>query len=156
MTIKELRIGTGLSQTKFSEKYGIPKRTIEDWESGKRTPPEYVVDMLTFIVASEGINHKAWVFYEYRDLKGTSSYELFTDRDAAIAYAKNLWDSMTEHDQESYLNDPVGEYIVAEMDVEWDSIEEKFVPSLSEYTPVWPKDLNKSGKNRAWENRCGI
>jgi transcriptional regulator with XRE-family HTH domain len=142
MTIKELRNSTGLSQDRFSERYGIPRRTVEDWETGKRTPPEYVLDMLTFVVESEGVNHKAWVFYEYRDRTGTGSYELFTDRDAAIAYAKNLWDSMTEYDQQSYLNDPVGNYIVAEMDVEWDSIEEKFVPSLNEYTPVWQKSLS--------------
>ena len=142
MQIKEIRTRTGLSQANFSEKYSIPKRTIEDWETEKRTPPDYVLDMLTYIVASENVNHKAWVFYEYRDRSGFGSYELFTDKDAAIAYAKDLWDSMTEYDQKSYLNDPAGEYCVAEMDVEWDSIEEKFVPSLSEYTPVWPKSLS--------------
>lgn len=142
MTIRDLRKKTGLSQAKFSDKYGIPRRTLEDWETEKRTPPDYVLDMLTFIVASAGVNHKAWVFYEYRDRAVTGSYELFTDRDAAIAYAKKHWDSMTEYDQQSYLSNPVGNYIVAEMDVEWDSIEEKFVPSLSEYTPVWPKPLS--------------
>lgn len=46
MTIKELRSLTGLSQKVFSDKYEIPKRTIEDWESGKRTPPEYVISLL--------------------------------------------------------------------------------------------------------------
>ena len=25
----------------FSDKYKIPKRTIENWEGGKRNPPEY-------------------------------------------------------------------------------------------------------------------
>lgn len=148
MTIRDLRKKTGLSQAKFSDKYGIPRRTLEDWETEKRTPPDYVLDMLTFIVASEGVNHKAWVFYEYRDRAGTGSYELFTDRDAAIAFAKNRWDSMTEYDQKSYLNDPAGEYCVAEMDVEWDAFEEKFVPSLSEYTPVWPETLVEESKRR--------
>ena len=46
MTIKEIRKRTGLSQAKFGEKYNIPKRTIEDWESEKRTPPEYVTALL--------------------------------------------------------------------------------------------------------------
>lgn len=45
-TIKEIRKQTGLSQAKFSERYNIPKRTIENWESGKNEPPEYVVDLL--------------------------------------------------------------------------------------------------------------
>lgn len=148
MTIKELRKSTGLPQAKFSKKYGIPRRTLEDWEADKRTPPDYVVDMLAYIVASENVNHKAWVFYEYRDRVGTGSYELFTDRDAAIAYAKDLWDSMTEYDQQSYLNDPAGEYCVAEMDVEWDSLEEKFEPCLTDYTPVWPETLVEESKRR--------
>lgn len=46
MTIKEIRILTGLSQQAFSDKYEIPKRTIEDWEAGRRNPPEYVTSLL--------------------------------------------------------------------------------------------------------------
>lgn len=46
MDVKELRNLTNLSQQAFSEKYGIPKRSIENWESGKRTPPEYVIKLL--------------------------------------------------------------------------------------------------------------
>lgn len=50
MDIREIRAFTGLSQAKFGEKYKIPKITIEQWESGKRKPPAYVVNMLEFIV----------------------------------------------------------------------------------------------------------
>lgn len=46
MTIKELRTLTGLSQQGFADKYKIPKRTLQDWEYNKRTPPEYVVLLL--------------------------------------------------------------------------------------------------------------
>ena len=46
MDIKEIRKLTGLSQEKFSKKYNIPKRTLEDWEQEKRNPPEYLKDML--------------------------------------------------------------------------------------------------------------
>lgn len=53
MTIKELRLLTGLSQQGFSDKYKIPKRTIEDWESAKRTPPEYVVLLLERVVKED-------------------------------------------------------------------------------------------------------
>lgn len=45
-SIKELREFTGLSQKAFSDKYRIPKRTIEDWEAERRTPPEYVISLL--------------------------------------------------------------------------------------------------------------
>ena len=53
MTIKELRALTGLSQQAFSEKYGIPKRSIENWEGGKRNPPEYVIKLLERIVKED-------------------------------------------------------------------------------------------------------
>ena len=40
--IKEARIAAGLSQRRMAEMMGIPRRTIENWESGVNTPPEYV------------------------------------------------------------------------------------------------------------------
>ncbi len=36
------RAATGLSQVAISKKLGIPRRTIENWETGKAIPPEYV------------------------------------------------------------------------------------------------------------------
>lgn len=44
--IKKLRELTGLSQQAFSDKYEIPKRTIEDWEAERRAPSEYVIKLL--------------------------------------------------------------------------------------------------------------
>ena len=44
--IKELREKYELTQAKLSELYGIPKRSIENWEAGCRKPPEYVVTLL--------------------------------------------------------------------------------------------------------------
>lgn len=51
--IKAIRAKTGLSQAKFAEIYEIPKRTIENWEAGKRVPPEYVVNLLEFKVNAD-------------------------------------------------------------------------------------------------------
>lgn len=38
-TIKEARQAAGLTQQGVTNTLGIPKRTLQDWESGKRTPP---------------------------------------------------------------------------------------------------------------------
>ncbi len=51
--IKEIRERTGLSQAKFGARYGIPMRTVQDWERGVRTPPPYVVTMLDMLVKKE-------------------------------------------------------------------------------------------------------
>ena len=40
--IKEARNKAGLSQQKMSDLLEIPKRTIENWESGVTNPPAYV------------------------------------------------------------------------------------------------------------------
>lgn len=53
MNIKELRNLTGLSQKAFSDKYKIPKRTIEDWEAERRTPPEYMVKLLERVIKED-------------------------------------------------------------------------------------------------------
>lgn len=48
--VKNLRKSTGLSQRAFSEKYGIPQRTLQEWEGGRRNPPAYVLRMLSMYV----------------------------------------------------------------------------------------------------------
>lgn len=47
---RTLRKKTGLSMKKFGDKYGIPFRTVQDWERDMRTPPEYVYELLKFKV----------------------------------------------------------------------------------------------------------
>ena len=48
--IKLLRQQKGMSQKAFAEYLGIPLRTIEEWEGARRTPPEYVIDLIQFKV----------------------------------------------------------------------------------------------------------
>ena len=50
LEMKQIRKMTGLSQIKFSEQYNIPRRTIEDWETGKMKCPDYVLELLEFKV----------------------------------------------------------------------------------------------------------
>lgn len=46
--IRALRTSAGLTQQQFSDLLGIPKRTIENWEGGKRQPPDYLVRLIAF------------------------------------------------------------------------------------------------------------
>lgn len=41
-TVRDIRKHTGLTQAAFSIRYCIPKRSIENWESGSRSCPDYV------------------------------------------------------------------------------------------------------------------
>lgn len=41
-TIRDIRAYTGLTQAAFSTRFCIPRRTLENWESGVRSCPDYV------------------------------------------------------------------------------------------------------------------
>ena len=41
------------SQAKAAADYSIPLRTWEDWESGRRKPPEYVISLLEKLKSKE-------------------------------------------------------------------------------------------------------
>ncbi len=47
-SIKDLRENTGMSRKEFSEHTGIPVRTLEDWEAGRRRPPEYIPRLIAY------------------------------------------------------------------------------------------------------------
>lgn len=49
--ITELRESTGLTQRAFAELLGIPKRSIENWESDVSKPPEYLVRLIAFFLS---------------------------------------------------------------------------------------------------------
>lgn len=44
--LKEIRKKLGMSRKAFFETFGVPQKTLEDWEYGKRTPPDYVMTLL--------------------------------------------------------------------------------------------------------------
>ncbi len=50
---KALRLLTGMNRKEFSEYLGIPYRTMQEWELGRRHMPEYVLSLVTFRVTTE-------------------------------------------------------------------------------------------------------
>lgn len=56
--IRELRESSGLTRKEFSEYTGIPVRTLEDWEAGRRTPPEYIPRLISYQLKYEELLQK--------------------------------------------------------------------------------------------------
>lgn len=54
-SFKELRKMSGMTQKAFSEYFGIPKRTIEDWDSGRNKCADYILDMMYYQLKNEGM-----------------------------------------------------------------------------------------------------
>ena len=57
--LKNIRNKFGLTQKEFSRFFNIPLRTIENWESGKRRPPDYVFNLIMFSL-SDFDNYKKY------------------------------------------------------------------------------------------------
>lgn len=56
--IKELRESVNMNRKEFSEHTGIPVRTLEDWEAGRRKPPEYIPRLIAYQLKYEELTGK--------------------------------------------------------------------------------------------------
>lgn len=54
MTFKELREASGMSRPQFAEYFGIPYRTVQDWELGTRKCLPYLFDLMLYKLKQEG------------------------------------------------------------------------------------------------------
>lgn len=48
--LKKIRADLGLSRKTFSEYIGIPLRSLEEWEAGRRKMPEYLLRMMIYYI----------------------------------------------------------------------------------------------------------
>lgn len=94
MTIKEIRQLTGLSAQKFGDKYGIPLRTIQNWEGGQRQAPEYIVKLLERVVKEDmednGMNEIAILMADRCSEKEAKRY---------LEKGTMIWDNFDEYIQ---------------------------------------------------------
>ena len=50
---KAIREQTGMNRKDFSDWLGIPYRTMQEWELGRRVMPDYVLRLVAYKVANE-------------------------------------------------------------------------------------------------------
>lgn len=53
--LKKARKQAGMTQKEFSEYFGIPYRTIEDWERGARHMANYLLRLMIYRLEVEGL-----------------------------------------------------------------------------------------------------
>lgn len=51
----KLRTSTGMNRREFAEYFGIPYRTVQDWELGNRTMPGYLLRLMSYYVQVNNI-----------------------------------------------------------------------------------------------------
>ena len=61
MNIRDLRTQLGDTQSEFAARYHIPFRTVQNWETGLRTPPDYILELLEKRITTDLVNRKTAV-----------------------------------------------------------------------------------------------
>ena len=51
--LKKIRKNLEMNRTEFSHYIGIPLRTLEEWEAGRRQMPDYVLRLITYYTKME-------------------------------------------------------------------------------------------------------
>ena len=78
MDIRGMRMQLGDTQSEFAARYKIPFRTVQNWETGVRKPPEYMINLLEHRIREDLINRKTRVLPQYdpqkRDLPKRRDY----------------------------------------------------------------------------------
>lgn len=94
MNIREMRTWLGDTQNEFAARYSIPFRTVQNWETGVRKPPEYIMNLLEQRIKEDLVNRKTVVLPKYdpqkRDLPKRSDYI------GAISWLKAVRDCLGE------------------------------------------------------------
>lgn len=64
--VRALRESTGMNRKEFCEYFGIPYRTMTEWELGHRKMPDYVLRMMAYQIKMEKL--------DVHDVKDKGSY----------------------------------------------------------------------------------
>ena len=56
--IRELRESTGMNRKEFCDYFGIPYRTVTEWERDNRHAPEYLIRLLAYYIKAEQLVRK--------------------------------------------------------------------------------------------------
>lgn len=69
MTIKEIRTKASMTQKEFAEYFNIPHRTIQNWETGHRNPPDYVVELVKYKAEKERLGMLKLIEKDHGEVK---------------------------------------------------------------------------------------
>ena len=101
--LKDLRKITGLNQRMMAESLGIPLRTWEDWESGRRKMPDYLLRLINYKVRLQ--YHSSNKEHQVRIIFDCDGNKIVLINDLRFKGRKNVDWNMVEE----YLKEYIGE-----------------------------------------------
>ena len=94
MNIREMRTRLGDTQSEFAARYHIPFRTVQNWETGLRKPPEYIMSLLESRIRDDLVNRKTATLPKYDSRK--SDLPKRSDFVGAVSWLKAVRDRIGE------------------------------------------------------------
>ena len=95
MDIREMRLRLGDTQSEFAARYHIPFRTVQNWETGLRKPPEYIMELLESRIREDLVNRKTAVLPKFDAHK--SSLPKRRDYVGALSWLKAVRERLGEN-----------------------------------------------------------
>ncbi len=84
--VKALREDMKLNRREFCDYFGIPYRTVQDWECGKRVMPDYVLRLLEYKIRMDQILQNKDIKQEEKvEKKANKKLKDYTDKDYSIS-----------------------------------------------------------------------
>lgn len=83
--VKNIRSISSLSQQNFCKAYNIPRRTLEDWETGKAVAPDYVLELLERAVRAD---YNKGIVYKVTVSNGSEEWDQIYTWNLAEAFRK--------------------------------------------------------------------
>ena len=65
--LKKLRENTGMNRREFAEYFGIPYRTVQDWELGNRKIPAYLLRLMAYKLRTEKLLNEHHIQSDHKD-----------------------------------------------------------------------------------------
>jgi len=95
MDIREMRTRLGDTQSEFASRYNIPFRTVQNWETGLRKPPEYILTLLENRIREDLVNRKTSSLPKYDPRK--SDLPKRSDYIGALSWLKAVRERLGEN-----------------------------------------------------------
>ena len=95
MDIREMRTRLGDTQSEFASRYNIPFRTVQNWETGLRKPPKYIMALLENRIREDLINRKTASLPKYDPRK--SDLPKRSDYIGALSWLKAVRERLGEN-----------------------------------------------------------
>ena len=90
-----MRTRLGDTQSEFASRYNIPFRTVQNWETGLRKPPEYIMTLLENRIREDLVNRKTASLPKYDPRK--SDLPKRSDYIGALSWLKAVREQLGEN-----------------------------------------------------------